>query len=82
MSKGQIPSSYRPIVTAFKIFLYKDQDSITLINKAKAISAKLLELSLKNKLGETGKKNDMKREETRRSRKTGRRKHKKTEENG
>ena len=44
----------------------------TKLNKAKAISAKLLELIFKNKLEETG--NKMKREETGRNRKTERKK--------
>ena len=50
-------------------------------NRAKAISAELLDLNLKNKL-ENGQINNMKREKTGRNRNTGRRKHQKTEENG
>ena len=45
-------------------------------NKAKAISAELLKLNLKNKLEELGKK-----DETGRKRKTGRKKHQKTKRN-
>ena len=49
----------------------------TILNKAKAISAELLELNLKNKLEKNGQINNIKREETGRNRKTGRRKHQK-----
>ena len=46
---------------------------------AKAISAEVLELNLKNKLEETGK-NGKKLEETKRNRETGRKNHRKEEE--
>ena len=47
-------------------------------NKAKAISAELLELNFKNKLEET--ENKIKQEETGRNRKTGIKKHRQPEE--